>query len=73
MIAACMIVKIVTLSTATFHAPNEPTYPRFLWGTLWITMFTNLKGRTNRALHHGASPARTRATPRGTPHQEVQP
>lgn len=44
------IAKIVGLSIAASLHPKAGSYPRFLWTSLWITMFTSRPGRANIGL-----------------------
>ena len=45
-----VIAKIVEPSIAGSQHPQAGSYPRFLWTSLWITMFTSRPGRANRGL-----------------------
>ncbi len=47
MTATRAIVKIVRPKHPSAWHPQTTNYPRFLWATLWITMFTSCPGRAN--------------------------
>jgi hypothetical protein len=54
MTAVCVIAIIVAQRTIALQHPATPSYPRFLWVTLWITMFTSRPSRASAGLVRGA-------------------
>jgi hypothetical protein len=64
MAAVCVIAKIVTIRNAIGNYRRPTTFPRFLWVTLWITMFTSRKSRTSRGLAlHARQMTKSRSLP----------
>jgi len=54
MIFGAVIAKIVKARLTGFREERQAGYPHFLWVTVWITMFTTLRGGVNSGFEQGA-------------------